>query len=85
MRPILEYGSIVWDGCNQYEKDMLDKLQLEAARVVTGLTRSVSINSLLKEIGWVSLEDRRKIQKLVTIYKSKMGQLPDYLNVLIQI
>jgi hypothetical protein len=38
-------------------------MQYEAARIVTGLTRSVSIDKLLNEIGWVSLSDRRKIQK----------------------
>ena len=83
MRPLLEYGSIVWDGCTQNEKETLEKLQLEAARVVTGLTRSAATHCLLKEIGWISLENRRKIQKLVTMYKAKTGNLPDYLNVLI--
>ena len=80
MRPLLEYASIVWDGCTNYEKESLEKLQYEAARVVTGLTRSVSIQSLVKEIGWVSLSDRRKIQKLVIFYKYKNGILPQYLE-----
>ncbi len=61
-------------------KIQLEKLQYEAARVVTGLTRSVSIERLLQEIGWVSLESRRKIQKLVIVYKEKSGNLPDYLQ-----
>ena len=74
MRPLLEYGSIVWDGCTQNEKETLEKLQLEAARVVTGLTRSAATHCLLKEIGWISLENRRKIQKLVTMYKAKTGK-----------
>ena len=46
LRPILEYGSSVWDSCTNYEKDNLDKLQNEAARIVTGLTRSVSLRRL---------------------------------------
>ncbi|XP_053380289.1 uncharacterized protein LOC128548821 [Mercenaria mercenaria] len=79
MRPVLEYASIVWDGCADYEKHSLEKLQYEAARIVTGLTRSVSIDRLLNEIGWVSLSDRRNIQKLVTMYKAKHRTLPDYL------
>ncbi len=78
MRPLLEYAAIVWDSCTNYEKDSLEKIQYEAARVVTGLTRSVSIFNLLQEIGWVSLNDRRKIQKLAIIYKVKSGVLPDY-------
>lgn len=68
------------DSCTQYEKDSLDKIQYEAARLVTGLTRSVSIERLLNEIGWVSLSDRRKIQKLTLIYKYKHGLLPQFSN-----
>ncbi len=80
LRPIIEYASIVWDNCTIFEKDSLEKIQYEAARTVTGLTRSVSIDRLLREIGWVPLSDRRKIQKLTLVYKHKHGDLPDYLN-----
>jgi hypothetical protein len=34
--------------------ETLEKPQNEAARVVTGLTRSVSIQNVLNEIGWLS-------------------------------
>ena len=78
MWPILEYASIVWDGCNDYEKDSLEKLEYEAARVVTGLTRSVSIDRLLKEIGWLLLSERRRIQKLVTVYNIYHDNAPSY-------
>ena len=80
LRPILEYASILWDSCTINEKETIEKIQYEAARIVTGLTRSVSIERLLKEIGWVSLADRRKIQKLVLVYKHKNGELPEYLS-----
>ncbi len=52
IRPVLEYASVVWDGCTEYEKDSLEKMQYEAARIVTGLTRSVSLYKLKHEIGW---------------------------------
>lgn len=80
LRPILEYASVLWDSCTIHEKDTLEKLQYEAARIVTGLTRSVSIQNLLNEIGWVSLADRRKIQKLILLFKYKNGELPGYLS-----
>ena len=41
LRPILEYASIVWDNCTMYEKELLEKIQYDGARAVTGLTRSV--------------------------------------------
>jgi hypothetical protein len=27
LRPLLEYASVVWDGCTNYEKDTLDKIR----------------------------------------------------------
>ena len=80
LRPIIEYASIVWDNCTNYEKDLLEKIQYDAARIVTGLTRSVHLNNLLKEIGWVSLADRRKMQKLILVFKHTNNLLPNYLN-----
>ena len=38
IRPTLENSSIVWDGCSEQDKTALEKLQNEAARIVTGLT-----------------------------------------------
>ena len=57
VRPILEYSSVVWDNCSKYEKDRLERMQLEAARIVTGTSRSISTIQLYNEIGWLTLED----------------------------
>jgi hypothetical protein len=76
LRPVLEYASVVWDSCNEYEKAQLERLQYEAARIVTGLTRCVSIINLSKEIGWVPLSSRREMQKLIIMYKLKNGMIP---------
>ena len=46
LRPILEYSSVVWDNCTQYEKDRLENVQIEAARIVTGTTRSITLHNL---------------------------------------
>ena len=35
--PILEYGCEVWGGYSKGDKEKLEKVQLEAARLVTGL------------------------------------------------
>ena len=44
IRPLLENGDVIWDNCTQYEKDELDKIQNEAARIVTN--HQISINKL---------------------------------------
>ena len=32
IRPLLEYADVIWDNCAQYEKNELEKIQIEAAR-----------------------------------------------------
>ena len=46
---------------------------------MTGLTRSCSLNLLYKEIGWISLDERRKYQKLIMAFKIKHSLTPEYL------
>ena len=67
IRPLIEYGYVIWDNCSLYEKQELDKIQNEAARIFTGATRLVSISALYKEIWWDSLEQRRKNHRLCSI------------------
>ena len=44
VRPTLEYSNIVWDNCTQYEINAIGRIQIEAARIVTGATRLVSFD-----------------------------------------
>ena len=60
MLPIVEYASVVWDGCSEEDSVTLQKVQNEAARLVTELTRSVSLENLYKECGWATLSQRRQ-------------------------
>ena len=69
-RSILEYSSVVWDNCTLDQANSLEKLQNEVARIVTGLTRSVSLERLHTECGWDSLALRRKNKKLKFMYKA---------------
>ena len=83
IRPLIEYGNVIWDNCTLYEKQELDKIQNEAARIATGATRLVSIASLYKEIGWDSLEKRRTDHKLSSFYKISHNLTPLYLSLLV--
>ena len=76
--PILGYSSIVWDGCTAQDSNALEKLQDEAAGIVTGLTKSVSLENLYRECWWKFLFERRNNHKLCFMYKSVNGQVPSY-------
>ena len=58
---------------------MLEKLQIEAARIVTGAPKLVSIDSLYSETGWETLALRRKKHKLQLFYKMQNSLTLDYL------
>ena len=46
IRPLLEYADVIWDNCSQYKKDDLEKIQIEAVRIATGITKLLSLNNL---------------------------------------
>jgi hypothetical protein len=63
------YACEVWHGCFEREVAKLEKVQLESARIVTGLTQFASRDSLYYDTGWEPLSCRRKSRKLTTFYK----------------
>ena len=81
--PIIEYSCVVWNGCTVQDINSLQKLQNEAARIVTGLRRSVSLDNPYRECGWVSLAERRRHRKLFFMYKSVNSLFPTYISDLI--
>ena len=48
--------------------DNLEKLQLEAGRIVTGLPLFASHESIYSETGWQLLCDRKKVRRLSLFY-----------------
>ena len=65
IRPILEYADVVWDNCTQFDQTEIEKVQLEAGRIVSATTKLVSLASLYNELGWEELRSRRRKHKLV--------------------
>ena len=80
IRPVLEYSNIVWDNCNAYEADLLESIQLDAARIITGLRRGTSHAILYHELGWIPLCERRKNSKLIHFFKILNHETPTYIN-----
>ena len=81
VRPKLEYAAIVWDNCPQYLVDMLENVQLRAARIISGAISHTSHALIYNELGWASLAERRRSHRLVTMFKILNGQTPSYMSV----
>jgi len=83
VRPILEYGDVVFDDNSILLSQRLEAIQLDAARTCTGALLTTNRNSLLDELGWNTLADRRKNHKLILYYKISNGLTPQYLQQLL--
>jgi hypothetical protein len=80
IRPKLEYASIVWDNIPIYFEDLLENVQIRAAKIISGATSRTSHALIYKEIGWETLKERRKQQRLITLYKIINNLAPQYLS-----
>ena len=78
--PVVEYASVVWDGCSEQDSQMLQKIQNEAARIITRLTRSALLENLYKECGLATLTQRRKQHKISFMYNVNSGKVPSYIQ-----
>ena len=59
VRPLLEYCDSVWNSASVDFKRQFDAVHLEATRIITGATKLCSIEKLLSDLGWGSLQNRR--------------------------
>ena len=76
VRPILEYGSSVWDPYTQGLQEELEKVQNRAARFVTRnyIREEGSMTGILEQLKWESLKKRRKDNRLILLYKGLKGK-----------
>ena len=70
----------VWDNCSNEAKRQLDSIHHEAARIITGGIKLCSLEKLLADLGWDSLQERRTKHKLVIFYKIINNLTPNYLQ-----
>jgi hypothetical protein len=79
IRPIFEYACEVWDNCGVSNSCKLERLQLEAARMITGFPIFTNTEYLYRETGWERLEERRTRRKLQLFHSIQNGSTPPYL------
>lgn len=83
VRPLLEYGDIIYGNSNNNQMNQLEDIQRTAARIVTGAKRCTSHALLYKEVGWDTLASRRQIHRLVMIHQIIYKTAPQYLHSII--
>ena len=70
VRAQLEYAAIIWDPVLQGERESLEKVQKKAARWARDqYSTTASVTALQRDLGWPTLSDRRRNQRLVLMYK----------------
>ena len=80
IRPVLEYGSVLFDNCSVSDNLKIESCQRTAALICPGAMRRTETKLLLEYLRWDSLEDRRKISKISLFYKIIHNQTPPYLS-----
>ena len=79
----MEYGDVIWDNCTEGEASLLESIQYECARAVTGVViKGTSARALMNELAWESLSTRRKMHKLFYMFKIFRCISPAYVELL---
>jgi hypothetical protein len=76
----MEYADVIWDGCTESEANLLEGIQNESARIVTGAMKGTNRVRLLNELCWEDLKTRRFLYKLSLLYKIINCLTPSYLR-----
>ena len=80
IRPCMDYGNDTWSNCTLEQKWELEKLQLKAARIVTGAIKGTVHENIYHECQWLSTYERRIRKNLVNYYKIYHKKSPQYLT-----
>ena len=70
VRSLLEYSCAVWDPHLEKDIEKLEKVQRNAARFIKNdYTRKSSVTSMMNDMNWKPLHQRRRETRLILFYK----------------
>ena len=75
-RPFLDYGDVIYHNQRDDLMVLIERVQYNAAIIVSGCWQGTSRLELYDETGWESLSDRRMVGRLTTFYKIINGLAP---------
>ena len=77
VRSILEYATEVWDPHHKFLIRKIEMVQRRAARwVLSDYRLQSSVTAMIDELGWVTLEQRCRRNRLIQLYKIINGYTP---------
>lgn len=70
VRPLVEYSATVWDPSSENHIHQIEMVQRRAARFTLNRYHNTSsVTSMLQQLDWTTLEQRREDYRLVMLYK----------------
>ena len=69
VRSQLEYCSTIWDPTLKCDQTKHEQIQRKAARWARGKYGIISVTSLLRDLGWADLADRRRNLRIILLYR----------------
>ena len=72
----LNYCDAIWDCCSVNSKHRLQTIQNRCARRILNCVPGTSSAPLLKELGWIRLDKKRKLHKCVYLHRLLQGKGP---------
>ena len=67
--PLFDYCDVVWDSCNFTSSIKLQRLQNRSAKVITRTDNATPSEDVLQQLNCDKLEDRRRLHKVIPMYK----------------
>ena len=81
IRPYFDYCDSLYDGLiTKTDVLRLEPLQNRTARLITGTMLRTPTTKITDELGWTTLENRRKMHKLLIYHKLHTGNTPSYIH-----
>ena len=80
IQPHADYAAAIFGQLDDSQCKRLENVQYQAGLVVSGLPKTTGYNTVLDELGWHTLEDRRTRLRLCLLYQIINGLSPNYLN-----
>ena len=72
--------SPLWGNCSAYLKEKLQGFQNRAGRIISGANYEINSADALESLGWQTLEERRKRDKSILMYRILNNRATPILN-----